>query len=695
MSNFIQTSVGNGVAVVSLRRVTELGLGPDIRSELLDALREADATPDVAAIVLTSELGAYAADLPLAERLKGQQNPSLMQLCDWVQSSRKPVVAALRGQVFDAGFELALAAQARVAHQNVRVRLARLRAGRLPSPQALARLAANLGARDSQHLLQSGESYSVTHPMVAPLFDTIVGQNAVGIAADLARSLAQGPEHAAPMPGADDPLAYQEAIRTARALSSNTPEAIALVDTLEAAQLLPTPALIAFADERDEALAKSAQTAAKTYETCCKEVLLTPSGSAPAAKRITLVGTGSLARNLTLAALSAGIGVDIVSPEGGDFEGFKTKISNAYRELVQRQKLSEARAQNTFAGLAHLPELGGPIQHEIVIECAAQSVEQIGTLAKDLRHRIGDNVPLLLTTGMRHGAGRFSEFLGPNTAGGHFHFAPASERYVEIAFDPNTFENLTLRERFAATFKQIGLPVISQKARDGLASARLLTAYLQGAEECLALGASFTQLDRALAGGEFGSRLPAFSYWNAEGFRLQPFRISTFFTQDNAASGPAALSAYLLRAGFEGRASSSALGPDTGQALPAAEDALTEWRDSLKVLGAVSPRTLSDAEICQIVDAALYCCGAQLLEQGYIRTPWELDHLACATLEAKPGYGGPFHRVQTTGLLQQRKFLRSFNALRPAFFKMPSALTEMIKSGEHFAQPALQSSARL
>ncbi len=665
----------------------------EVRAGLLDALKSAAASPEACSIVLASEVGALAADLPIQERLQGQDSPTLSELCAWLEAAPKPVVATLRGGVYDAGFELVLAAHARVAQQSARVRLSRLASGAMPDPHALVTLAASLGAETSLRLLARRESLSAADEALAPLFEDIVGQNAVGRAAEVARvladSFADGQPREAAIPGAQDPLAYQMAIQTGRDTPHPSPEHRTLVDALEAAQLLPKPALIAFITERNTLLAASEQSAAKAYEVCCKEALLTRQSQSPATKRITLVGTSALARNLTLAALGSGVGVDVLALSEGGYEAHFKAVSEAYSELVKRRLLSETQARTALSGMAKLPELDGLVQSEFVIECGAKSVEQIGQLADSLRGRLGADVPLLLTAGMRHGAGRFSGLLADNTAGAHFHFARHSGSYVELAFQDESFSKETVRNAFAATLQQIGLPVVAQRAQDGLASARLLTAYLQGVEECLALGASFEQVERALVG-----RLPPLAYQNAEGFRLQPFRISTFFIEDEASDAPPAFSGYMLRAGFEGRDKASAQDMKTGTTLPKANAVLEAWRADIAAKGAIKARKLSDAEVCQIVDTALYCTGSTLLENGSVTTPWELDYLCCATLEAKPGYGGPFHKAQTRGLLNLRSFLRGFTPLRPTFFQTPETLDEMIKTGSRYLQPYQRRSTR-
>ena len=231
LADFIQTSIGNGVAVVSLRRRPGATFDAELRGALLAALKQAENAKDASSIVLTSEVGALASDIPIRERLEGQGSPSLSDLCAWIDASAKPVVAALLGRVFDAGFELALAAHARVVQQSSRVRLSRLRSGVLPNPHALMTLASTLGAGTSMNFLESAASLPVTDKVLAALFDDIVAQNAVGRAADIARAMASGNQRVVLTPGAQDPLAYQADIQTARATPRPSPEKSALVSS--------------------------------------------------------------------------------------------------------------------------------------------------------------------------------------------------------------------------------------------------------------------------------------------------------------------------------------------------------------------------------------------------------------------------------------------------------------------------------
>ncbi|MBU2982129.1 hypothetical protein KO498_09925 [Lentibacter algarum] len=680
MAEFIQTNVGNGVALISLRYLPGAVFCVEQRREFLDALRDGQSNNEVEALVISGEIGAFGADYPLEERLSGDQAPTFAQLCTAIRTSRKPVVTALRGPVYDAGFELALSAHARVVHQGASLRLSRLQSGRLPSPEALHTLARELDAESCLHLLNATIPMPATLPGLAPLFAQIVRQNTVGHAAEVARDYDLYATE--PMAGHLDPLAYQQTLETARA-PINAPEQTALIDALEAAQLLPETAFLEFVAERDAVLAASPRSRALAYERGCDEALM-PNSRTKNAPRFTLIGTNALAHILTFNLLDTGASIDILELEDGGYDALRASIQGRFSQRIKRGSLTSSHAEAAMSRLKSLPSFEALAAAEYAIECGAQSPEDLPALARSLRQALADETPLLITSGMRHSAGHFASSLIGNTAAAYFHVHSDRILFSELAFTEGLQESLATAWAFQAPLEKAGLAVLVQKAQDGLCSARLLTAYVHGAEECLARGASVAKVNAALAGF-----IPPLHIQNAEGFGLQPFRIRSFFMTEDTHDNPPALGGYFHSSGIDGRNKTQAFEPDSQHLVPKAAEALERWRQQLLQDGSVAETTLSPADIRQIVNASLYCVSAQLLETGIMTSPWKLDFLSRSMLARQPAYGGPFFWAQAGGLLAMRTFLRSFKPLRAEFFVMPDRLDDMIKTGGHYAPPSL------
>src|SRR4051794_26683190 len=115
----ILTARAGSTAVLTLNRPERLNaVSEALYRELLDALRLADADPDVRTVILTGAGRAFCvgADLKAhgsTERSEAERADYValgQRVCDQVQTMGTPVIAAVHGYAFGAGAELAVSA---------------------------------------------------------------------------------------------------------------------------------------------------------------------------------------------------------------------------------------------------------------------------------------------------------------------------------------------------------------------------------------------------------------------------------------------------------------------------------------------------------------------------------------------------------------------------------------------------------
>ncbi len=681
LSDFVSVKRGNRIAVISLSRPPGGHLDAPLRAALLETCRSEAASDAVDGLVLTSEGQGLDIDLPYGERMGPPAAPTLAELCAGLSELPKPIVAALRGRVADAGFELALACAARVVQIDASICLPSLAMGRLPTATSLYRLAARAGPAAGLQFLQSVTDVPVASRALAPLFAERVQGNAVGVAADCARSfIGEAPAALA------DPLRFQEEISAARDRHSPeaaAPEITAAIAGFEAALLLPEEAALAFITEQDKALSETPVCRAKTYLRSTKlAILRRPIGAPP--ESLTLVGSGPKPARLAVLALRAELPVTLIETEPGGLAHAEENIRHTLVNMARRGVTGAEQARTQFALLSRAEGFEALKDAPFVIEAGARSVDEIGSLAQRIRDAMGPGGTLLLTSGMRTGAGRLSHLLGEKTAGALFHPDRGLGECAEIAMRPEDLRRAAHRSTFVTALAQLGLPALLQEARDGLASLRLFTALCVAGEEAAARGADPLFVDMALP-----FRLKPFAAQNAEGLRAQIFRLSSLFGLEN---GAPQLNAALLKSGIDGK-THPATDSARGQLTAPAEAALRNWREAVAAQTGITAQAPSpDAEtIRQIADDALFCAATALVRSGALPTPWEADHIAAATLGLTPAHGPPVFAACEAGLLQLRKRLEARlgpqGALRPAFFTPPDDLDMHIKEGRPYGRP--------
>ena len=113
--------ISDGVAILTLSAPPGNALTPAVRLWLSDRVSDAEAAPDVFALLLLGAGGSFSTGLDLAEYDGPLAAPHIADLCMQLEQCRKPVVAGLEGAVLGAGLELALAAHYRVAAPSAQI----------------------------------------------------------------------------------------------------------------------------------------------------------------------------------------------------------------------------------------------------------------------------------------------------------------------------------------------------------------------------------------------------------------------------------------------------------------------------------------------------------------------------------------------------------------------------------------------
>lgn len=239
----IVSDVENGIAVVRLMQPGGGALTPGTRATLLRALIEAAEDTQIDGVVLSGTGAIFSSGLDLREYDQSIARPTLRDLTLAIENHPKPVVAALNGPAIEAGFEIALAAHARVARAGAKVALPQVSLGMVPAGGATQRLPRLVGARTALQLLLSGRSLPVEDDRLSGLFDQITEGLPVRAAQALARALADAgawSKSCEVEQGLSDPASFEAAVRNAsQTLRQHKSVEAEIVRAVEAALLLP------------------------------------------------------------------------------------------------------------------------------------------------------------------------------------------------------------------------------------------------------------------------------------------------------------------------------------------------------------------------------------------------------------------------------------------------------------------------
>jgi 3-hydroxyacyl-CoA dehydrogenase len=162
------------IAVLTVNNPPVNALSQHVRQGLRDGLKQAAADADVAAIVITCAGRTFVAGADITEFGKPPKEPSLHEVLDLIESSPKPVVAAIHGTALGGGLEVTLACHYRVGVKTARFGLPEVKLGILPGAGGTQRLPRVVGVPKALSMIVSGDPIGADEALKVGLIDEIV-----------------------------------------------------------------------------------------------------------------------------------------------------------------------------------------------------------------------------------------------------------------------------------------------------------------------------------------------------------------------------------------------------------------------------------------------------------------------------------------------------------------------------------------
>ena len=187
------------VAVLTLDNPPVNGLGHAVRSGLVQAIRRAESDKQVSAIVIvgTDKLFSAGADMREFGTPAVLAEPVLPAVISVLETSTKPVIAAIGGTCMGGGLELALGCHARIVIDDPRLKLGtpEVKLGLLPGGGGTVRLPRLIGLGHAMDLILTGRKVEAEEALRIGLCNRIAPTGGgLEAALVLARQLAGFPQ---------------------------------------------------------------------------------------------------------------------------------------------------------------------------------------------------------------------------------------------------------------------------------------------------------------------------------------------------------------------------------------------------------------------------------------------------------------------------------------------------------------------
>jgi 3-hydroxyacyl-CoA dehydrogenase len=687
--------VQDGVAVITLDNPPVNGLGHALRGAIAADVDAAAADARVKAIVIIGAKALFSggADIREFNTPKALAEPTLHTVIRIVESSPKPVIAAIAGHCIGGGLELALACHYRVAAPDAQLGLPEVKIGILPGAGGTQRLPRAVGVETALNMIVSGNPVPAAKLQETALIDRIVEGDlragAVAFAQEIAatRPLPKLRDRPVSEPNAE--AFFQFARNAVASVAKNFPAPLKCVDAVAASVSKPFEEGLRYERELFLALVQTPESRALRHaffgERAASKIPDVPSDTPLRnVESVAVIGAGTMGGGIAMSFLNAGIPVTLLETSQAALDKGLATIRRNYESSVKRGKLTaeklEARMRLLKPTLSYDDIRAADLVIEAVFEEMGVKEGVFGKLDEVAKPGaiLATNTSTLDVNRIAAATRRPQDVVGM-----HF-FSPANVmKLLEVVRGAKTAKDVLATVMQVA--KKIRKTAVVSGVCDGFIGNRMVEHYLRQALFLLEKGASPQQVDAAME--KFGMAMGPFRMSDLAGndigwaIRKRRYVERPNMVYSRIADRLCELGRFGQKTGagwYRYEAGRRDAIPD-----PQVDGMIAAYR---KEKG-IEPRTIDAEEIVERCVYALVNEGARILEEGIAARASDIDMVYLT------GYGFPLHRggpmlyADMTGLYNvarsMRRFARDPHA-DPAFWKPAPLIEKLVAEGRTF-----------
>lgn len=644
------------VAVITLDNPPVNGMNFVTRKAIMAGLNRAQDDDQIKAIILTGAGNVFSggADIKEFNTPMGLAEPNLHTLILAIESSIKPVIAAIHHVCMGGGLELSLGCHYRVASRGTRVALPEVKLGLLPGAGGTQRLPRAVGLETALKMITSGAPELAENLANTALFDLIVDDDAVAAAIAFAEKIAD----TRPLPKIrSHQIDHSQAnalLDTARAQAKRgfLHAPLACVEAIAAAVHMPFEKGMQFERETFCQLVLDNESKALRHaffaERAASKIPDIPADSAiRSVKTAAVIGAGTMGGGIAMNFANAGIPVVLLETSADALERGLATIKKNYQATRDKGKLSPQLCEQRIALITGTLDYAVIAQADIVIEAVFEELSVKQNVFQQLDKTMKPGAILASNTSTLD-LNKIASFTHrpQDVIGLHF-FSPANVmKLLEIVRGKETAKDV-LATAMALSKKMKKIGVVSGVC-DGFIGNRMLEQYMRQAGFLLEEGCLPAQVDSAM---------------EKMGFAMGPFRVSDLAGNDisyairkrRVAERPAMIYARvadkLCELGRFGQKTSAGwydyqVGDRTARPSALVNQLI---HDHSKEVG-ISRRDISDSEITQRLIFSLVNEGANILAEGIAQRASDIDMVYLSGYGFPLHLGGPMFYADTLGL---------------------------------------------
>ncbi|MFZ6847434.1 3-hydroxyacyl-CoA dehydrogenase NAD-binding domain-containing protein [Undibacterium sp. RuRC25W] len=646
------------IAFITLNNPPVNGLGFATRHAIVEGMKLALNDSAITAIIITGAGKAFSggADIKEFNSPKAFAEPSLHTVINVIESSEKPVIAAIHSVCMGGGLELALGCHYRVASAGAQIALPEVKLGILPGAGGTQRLPRVVGLELALNMIVSGTPIASEKLAKTALFNEIAEGDLMQAATAFANKVAS----VRPLPKVRDiKIDYpnyeaflQFSRNTVRAMSGPFPAPLKCVEAVAASVTKKFDDGMKIERELFLELVQSTESKALRHaffgERAASKLPDVPDDTpVRPVKLVAVIGAGTMGGGIAMNFANAGIPVKILEMKQEALDKGLATIRKNYENTFKKGKLTQEKFEqrvSLITGTLSYEEIG---QADLVIEAVFEDMGVKEQVFKKLDEVMKPGAILASNTSTLD-VDQIADFTKrpQDVVGTHF-FSPANVmKLLEIVRGKKTANDVLAT--VLGISKKIKKTGVVSGVCDGFIGNRMIEQYSRQAGFLLEEGCTPEQVDKAV---------------EKLGFAMGPFRMGDLAGNDIGwyirkrryvekphitYSKTADLLCELGRFGQKTGAGWYDYKPGDRKAYPSAivNDMIVKHSADL----GIERRKISDQEIVERLIYALVNEAAYILEEGIATRASDIDMVYLTGYGFPLHTGGPMFYADTVGL---------------------------------------------
>ncbi|MCG8908397.1 3-hydroxyacyl-CoA dehydrogenase NAD-binding domain-containing protein [Pseudomonas sp. DP-17] len=695
MSEAVQLERRGEIALVTVDNPPVNALGHAVRAGLLAAFQQAEADPQVRAVVLLCSGRTFMAGADIREFGKPPQAPSLPEVVDVLEGASKPSVAVIHGTALGGGLEVALACHYRIARRDAQVGLPEVKLGLLPGAGGTQRLPRLAGVEKALDMIVSGTPIRAPEAFEFTVVDELFDGDPIEAGLAYAQRLladGKGPRRTGECNGRVQQSGLAELIAHKRGeVQKRLPGQFSpqrCIDAVEAATQLPLRDGLVRERELFMQCMESPQRAALIHaffaEREAARVEGLPADVQPREiRRAAVVGGGTMGIGIALCFANAGLPVQLLEVSEEALQRGLDRARSLYAASVARGSLGAEEMERRMGLISGVLDYAALGDADVVVEAVFESL--------DVKRQVFERLDAVCKPGAILASNTSSLDLDEIAAftqrpqdvvGLHF-FSPANVmRLLEVVRGKATSDVvLATAMQLGKRLKKVAVAV---GVCDGFVGNRMIFQYGRQAEFLLEEGATPAQVDRALR--SFGMAMGPLAVRDLSGLDISHAIRSR--QRPNLKPGqtlPTVLD-HLIAAGMLGQKTGTGFyryaeggrAPQDNPALPAMLEQAAAERG-------ITRAPVTDEEIVERCIYSLVNEAANILDEGIAQRASDVDVIFLNGYGFPSWRGGPLFHADSVGLSHVLERIREFHQRLGGWWKPAPLLERLVAEGRRFA----------